>query len=88
MWILKSNRIKHLAVGTVVFVFYLLLAYFLEKNLLCSAILSLITTTMIAGAGECKDKMWGGQFDWLDLSATILVPLVLTVVIIILSVTW
>lgn len=88
MWILKSNRIKHLAVGTVVFVFYLLLAYFLEKNLLCSAILSLITTTMIAGDGECKDKMWGGKFDWLDLSATILVPLVLTVVIIILSVTW
>ena len=88
MWLIESNRIKHMVVGTIVYLLYLLLCYLICRNLTDSAILSFVTTEMIAGTGECKDRMWGGQFDWLDLSATVLVPLVLTVVIIILSVTW
>ena len=58
-WLSSSNRWKHLVGGLVIGLG--------SDDWYC---------TMYAGIGvaaalELKDKMWGGQWDWIDLSLTV-----------------
>ena len=83
-WIADSNRYKHVAVGVLVYIFAFVNAAFMSYNIIGAAEIATVTTLMVGGAGECKDRLWGGKFDVLDLLATVLFGLVADVIIVVL----
>ena len=58
-WLKESNRYKHLLGGIAIGVF--------ANSLYCAA----YAGVGVATALELKDKMWGGKFDFVDLSLTL-----------------
>lgn len=59
-WLSASNRWKHLVGG--------FLIGFGSDDWYCT----LYSSAGVAVALELKDKMWGGQWDWTDLSLTVI----------------
>ena len=86
-WLNEGNRDKHLGYGALCAILILLLSVFILTLQLSVTITSSIFTLMIVGSlatgMEFKDKMWGGEFDWLDLLATILFPILIVLISII-----
>lgn len=58
-WLKESNRYKHLLGGIAIGAF--------ANSLYCAA----YAGVGVATALELKDKMWGGKFDFVDLSLTL-----------------
>ena len=58
-WLSASNRWKHLVGGVLIGIG--------SDNWYCA----LYAGTGVAAALELKDRMWGGQWDWIDLSLTV-----------------
>lgn len=58
-WLKESNRHKHLLGGIAIGAF--------ANSLYCAA----YAGVGVATALELKDKMWGGKFDFVDLSLTL-----------------
>lgn len=58
-WLKESNRYKHLLGGIAIGAF--------ANSLYCAA----YAGVGVATALELKDKMWGGKFDFIDLSLTL-----------------
>lgn len=58
-WLKSSNRLKHIGGGFVI--------GFLADGNYCAA----YTGIGVAAALELKDKLWGGQWDWVDFGLTI-----------------
>lgn len=58
-WLSASNRWKHLVGG--------LLIGLGSDNWYCA----LYAGTGVAAALELKDRLWGGKWDWIDLSLTV-----------------
>ena len=58
-WLKASNRYKHLLGGIAIGAF--------ANSLYCAA----YAGVGVATALELKDKMWGGKFDFVDLSLTL-----------------
>lgn len=86
-WLNESNRYKHLGYGALCAILILLLSVFILTLQLSVTITSSIFTLMVVGSlatgMEFKDKMWGGEFDWLDLLATIILPIIIVIITII-----
>ena len=81
----KSNRWKHLIAGGLIYAVMLSLCFVLNVQYLKGTIIALIATLIPACAVEYKDKLWGGKFDWLDVVATILVPIIVSAILLIVS---
>lgn len=74
-WLFNSNRRKHFAAGALIeFMTVGLIASFVN-SVTAIIIIPFWTTFVAAISVECKDKLWGGKFDWLDVLATILTSL-------------
>lgn len=58
-WLKESNRYKHLLGGIAIGAF--------ANSLYCAAYAGIGVATAL----ELKDKMWGGKFDFVDLSLTL-----------------
>ena len=58
-WLKESNRYKHLLGGIAIGAF--------ANSLYCAAYAGLGVATAL----ELKDKLWGGKFDFVDLSLTL-----------------
>lgn len=58
-WFTESNRWKHLVGGIAIGL--------LSDGLYCAALAGI----GVASALELKDKLWGGQWDWIDWTLTI-----------------
>lgn len=58
-WLSASNRWKHLVGGLVIGLG--------SDDWYCA----MYSSIGVAAALELKDKMWGGQWDWIDLSLTV-----------------
>lgn len=58
-WLKESNRYKHLLGGIAIGAF--------ANSLYCAAYVGIGVATAL----ELKDKMWGGKFDFVDLSLTL-----------------
>lgn len=86
-WLLQSNRLSHVKAGMIIFLMMIIFCFFLLSiSLGKSAIASLMTTAIAAMAVDYKDKLWGGKFDWLDIAATVLLPLMLTIICCVLTI--
>lgn len=57
-WMAASNRWKHLLLGLVIGL--------VADDAYCASLSGVCT----AGAMELKDMQWGGKFDWIDFSLT------------------
>ena len=82
---LKSNRWKHLIAGGLIYAVMLGLCFVLNVQYLKGTIIALVATLIAACAVEYKDKLWGGKFDWLDVVATILAPVIVSAILLIVS---
>lgn len=82
---LKSNRGKHLIAGALIYAVMLGLCFVLSVQYVKGTIIALVATAIAACAVEYKDKLWGGKFDWLDVVATILVPVIVSAILLIVS---
>nr|DAS53425.1 MAG TPA: putative periplasmic lipoprotein [Caudoviricetes sp.] len=58
-WLKESNRYKHLLGGIAIGAF--------ANSLYCAAYAGIGVATAL----ELKDKLWGGKFDFIDLSLTL-----------------
>ena len=58
-WLKESNRWQHLLIGVMIGLLF--------DNLIGTSICALL----VASALEYKDKAYGGKWDWVDLSLTI-----------------
>lgn len=59
-WLKASNRWKHLVGGVLIGL--------CSDNWYCA----LYAGTGVAAALELKDRLWGGKWDWIDLSLTVI----------------
>lgn len=85
MW--KSNRGKHLIAGALIYAVVLSLCFVLNVQYVRGTIIALTATLIAACAVEYKDKLWGGKFDWLDVAATILAPVIVSAILLIVTLT-
>lgn len=81
-WLKDSNRPKHIKYGLAVFIAMLATCLVLGVTFTRSAIIAFVATAIVAVAVDYKDHLWGGRFDWLDVLATVLLPGVITIGII------
>lgn len=77
-WLKDSNRPKHIKYGLAVFIAILATCLVLSVTLPRSAMIAFVATAIVAVAVDYKDKLWGSRFDWLDVIATVLLPGVIT----------
>lgn len=94
-WITESNRLEHFIYGGI---FYLACVIFtavaLHINLMLmwldgiflSFAISVGFVVCLALGMEYKDKLYGNKFDFLDFLATILFPLICTLLLIIINI--
>lgn len=82
-WLIESNRLKHLAAGAIILATTFFLTAILGCDYYVIAAMSLWTSIVAGVSVEVKDSRWGGQFDWLDILATILPALSFAVGVII-----
>ena len=81
----KSNRWKHFVAGAFIYADMLGLCFVLNVQYVKGTIIALIATLIAACAVEYKDKLWGGKFDWLDVVATILDPVIVSAILLIMN---
>lgn len=77
-WLKDSNRPKHIKYGLAVFIAMLATCLALGVTFARSAIVAFVATAIVAVAVDYKDHLWGGRFDWLDVIATVILPGVIT----------
>lgn len=84
-WLKDSNRPKHMKAGMLVFIAMLAVCLTLGVELIPSTVIAFVATVIVAVAVDYKDKLYGNTFDWLDVLATVLLPVVITLVVLILN---
>lgn len=84
-WLKDSNRPKHMKAGMLVFIAMLAVCLTLGVGLIPSTVIAFVATVIVAVAVDYKDKLYGNTFDWLDVLATVLLPVVITLVVLILN---
>lgn len=84
-WLKDSNRPKHMKAGMLVFIAMLAVCLTLGVGLIPSTVIAFVATVIVAVAVDYKDKLYGNTFDWLDVAATVLLPVVITLVVLILN---
>lgn len=84
-WLKDSNRPKHMKAGMLVFIAMLAACLTLGVGLIPSTVIAFVATVIVAVAVDYKDKLYGNTFDWLDVLATVLLPVVITLVVLILN---
>lgn len=84
-WLKVSNRPKHMKAGMLVYIAMLAVCLMLSISLPPSVLISFIATCIVAVSVDYKDKLYGNKFDWLDVAATVLLPGVITLIILILN---
>ena len=77
-WFKQSNRYKHLYAGILIYIFYTVLLVLLNNSLLISTIVGTISTVTHMISVEYKDKLYGSKFNYKDILAGIIVPVVST----------
>lgn len=80
-WIKESNHDKHILYGGLWTAIISLIGLFVGCSLVQTAILSLVSTMGVGGALELKDKLYGSDWDWQDLFATVCGGMVVVAVV-------
>lgn len=81
MWLSESNRMKHLKVGLVIYALWMVVPCLRGGDMIIAALRALCVVAIAMLCVEYGQKTCGSKFDWLDVLAGCLVPLVLTAAI-------
>lgn len=84
-WFKQSNRYKHLYMGLLIWIFYIIIILLLGISIMPATIVGSISSITHMITAEYKDKLKGGLFDKNDIIAGSIIPVILTLVIIIIS---
>lgn len=81
-WLKESNRPKHIIVGTIIFAGWMALCMgMLNMDSIRSCITGVMTVLTSMCACEYKDRTNGGKWDWLDIVAGCIIPIIITILI-------
>lgn len=83
-WMKDSNRPKHMKAGMLIYAVMLSVCFILGADIPMSSSISFFATCIVAVAVDYKDKLYGNTFDWLDVAATVIVPGIAAVLLLIL----
>ena len=82
-WFKQSNRYKHLYMGILIYIVYVLLTIglmLLTKDIvLISIVIASISSITHMISVEYKDRLQGNKFDYLDILAGSIIPVILTI---------
>ena len=82
-WFKQSNRNKHLYMGILIYLVYILLTIGLllltEDIILISTVIATISSITHMISVEYKDRLQGNKFDWLDILSGSIIPVLLTI---------
>ena len=83
MWITESNRPKHILAGVVIYALWMLVPSLRGDDMSIAALRALCVVVIAMMAVEYGQKTCGSKFDWLDVLAGCLVPLLATLILLI-----
>ena len=87
-WFMLSNRPKHIGLGLCIWLAVLAFGLIIGLTVCEAMLMALLTTMTAAVTKEYTDRQHGSVFDVLDAVATVLLPFVLTLLTIIIRMTW
>lgn len=88
-WFVASNRWLHLMIGGIIMIFMTAATAIwnpFNPNTIQAIFIGTIATFIIMCAVEYKDKAHGGKFDWKDINAGMLIPIIMDILVILLMV--
>ena len=80
MWLTESNRPKHLKVGSLIYAMWMLYMLYFDSSLIFASVTALGAVFLAMASVDYGQRTAGSKFDWLDVLAGCLAPLVLTAV--------
>lgn len=81
-WFKSSNHYKHTAVGFILYLITLVLASICSAPPIGASLISLFLVFSCMASVEYKDKLYGNKFDWEDILAGMICPVIITLIII------
>lgn len=87
-WFMLSNRLKHIGLGLCIWVTAVAFGALIGLGVCEAMLMGLLTAMTAAVTKEYTDRLHGAAFDVLDAVATVLLPLVLTLLTIIIRMIW
>lgn len=84
-WFIASNRWLHLMIGGIIMIFMTAATVIwnpFNPNAIQAIFVGTLATFIIMCAVEYKDKAHGGKFDWKDINAGMLVPIVIDIAVV------
>ena len=87
-WFMLSNRPKHIVLGLAIHLGTLAFGLIIGLAVCEAMLMALLTAMTAAVTKEYTDRLHGSVFDVLDAVATVLLPLVLTLLTIIIRMIW
>ena len=87
-WFMLSNRPKHIVLGLAIYLGALAFGLIIGLTVCEAMLMALLTTMTAAVTKEYTDRQHGSVLDVLDAVATVLLPFVLTLLTIIIRMTW
>ena len=87
-WFISSNRWVHLMTGWAIYLGMVFVygIWFPRPPLGPTVVGAYIATLIAMCAVEWKDKAWGGKWDWKDINAGMLVPIVIDIAVVLMVV--
>lgn len=88
-WFIASNRWLHLMIGGIIMIFMTAATVIwnpFNPDAIQAIFIGTLATFIIMCAVEYKDKAHGGKFDWKDINAGMLIPIIMDILVILLMV--
>lgn len=81
-WFKESNRYKHTAVGFIAYVVMIVIASICQAPPIGASIIATFSVLAMMASVEYKDKLCGNKFDWSDILAGMICPIIVTIIVI------
>lgn len=79
-WFYESNHDGHFWVGGAIFTISMFISTILELEVIQMLAVSDIIVFCSMASAEYKDNAWGGKFDWQDILAGMILPILFTLI--------
>ena len=83
MWLTESNRPKHLKVGSLIYAMWMLYMLYFDSSLIFASVTALGAVFLAMVSVDYGQRTTGSKFDWLDVLAGCMIPMLATLILLI-----
>ncbi len=83
MWLTENNRPRHILAGVVIYTLWMVVPSLRGDDIIMAAFRALLVVVMAMMAVEYGQKTCGSKFDWLDVLAGCMIPMLATLILLI-----